>query len=123
MVLGMVFVLWRVYLGRAPIEFRFPLHGRASWYSRSDPGIRKRTANYESFDDRAMSAAMWGVPFGTKLRVTNKETGQSVVVRVNDRGPHRRYVGEGRVIDLTKAAFRKISPVKKGLINVYIEKI
>jgi len=120
----MVVVGWWYYsVSSAPITFEFPLHGQASWYSRNDPGVRVTTANNEIFNDEAMTAAMWGVSFGTMLRVTNKANGQSVVVRVNDRGPHRRYVRQGRVIDLTKKAFRTISSTKAGLIDVLIEKL
>jgi len=119
----MAFVLWQFFQDTAPIRFEFPVEGHASWYSRFDPGVNKRTANNEQFNDQAMTAAMWGVCFGTKLRVTNLRNGKSVVVRVNDRGPHRRYVREGRVIDLTKAAFRQISSHDRGLIPVRVEEL
>ena len=116
--------LWFYYQHFAPIRFIFPAHGNASWYSRYDPGIKSHTANNEIFNDQAMTCAMWGVKFNTKLRVTNKSNGKYVIVRVNDRGPHRRYVRkEDRVIDLTKAAFHQISSIKKGLIPVKVEKI
>jgi len=95
--------------------------GKASWYSRLSPGINKRTANNEIFDDRKMTAAMWDVPFNQKIKVTNLNNGKSVIVRINDRGPHKRYFRKGRIIDLSKNAFSKISGLKKGLINVEIE--
>lgn len=95
--------------------------GKASWYSRHSPGIRRRTANNELFDDTALTCAMWGVPFHQMVKVTNLSNGKSIVVRVNDRGPHRRFVSRGRVIDLTKEAFRKLGFLKKGLINVQVE--
>ncbi len=95
--------------------------GRASWYSRTDPGINRYTANNEIFDDHDLTCAMWNVPFNQKLRVTNTENGKSIVVRVNDRGPHKRFVRKGRVVDLTKTAFRRISGTKKGLIHVQVE--
>ncbi|MEW5894249.1 MAG: septal ring lytic transglycosylase RlpA family protein [Candidatus Omnitrophota bacterium] len=106
-----------------PVRFDFPVHGFASWYSREDPGVGKFTANREKFDDSAMTCAAWGVPFGTHLKVTNKSNGRYVIVRVNDRGPHRRLVRKGRVIDLTKSAFRKIGSTKKGLIRVKVERL
>jgi len=72
--------------------------GAASWYG---PGFHgKRTANGERFDTHALTAAHKTLPFGTKVRVTNEQTGKSVVVRINDRGPY----AHGRVIDLSKAA-------------------
>lgn len=116
--------LWLYYQYFAPIRFIFPVRGYSSWYSRHDPGIRIRTANNEVFNDQVMTCAMWGVKFGTQLKVTNRSNGKYVIVRVNDRGPHRRYVQkEDRVIDLTKAAFSRISPTGKGLIPVKVEKV
>lgn len=97
------------------------LAGHASWYSRNDPGINLHTANNEIFNDRKMTCAMWDVPFNRKLKVTNLENGKSVVVRVNDRGPHKRFVRRGRVIDLTKTAFKEIAGSEKGLIKVQVE--
>jgi rare lipoprotein A len=95
--------------------------GRASWYSETDPGINPRTANNEIFNDKGLTCAMWGVPFNQRIRVTNLANGKSVVVRVNDRGPHKRYVRKGRVIDLTKAAFSRIDNTHSGLIDVALE--
>jgi len=95
--------------------------GTASWYSQRDPGIRLHTANNEVFNDQAYTCAMWDVPFNQKLKVTNLDNGKSVVCRVNDRGPHRRFVRKGRVVDLTKKAFSKIADNKRGLINVEVE--
>jgi rare lipoprotein A len=72
--------------------------GEASWYG---PGFHgRRTASGERFDTNAMTAAHRSLPFGTRVRVVNKHTGQSVVVRINDRGPYAR----GRVIDLSRAS-------------------
>lgn len=95
--------------------------GHASWYSRRDPGINRHTANNEIFDDSKLTCAMWNVPFNQKLRVTNLANGKSIVVRVNDRGPHKRFVRKGRVIDLTRTAFKQIGGTKKGLIQVQVE--
>jgi rare lipoprotein A len=72
--------------------------GAASWYG---PGFHgKRTANGETFNTNALTAAHKTLPFGTQVRVKNERTGKSVVVRINDRGPY----AHGRVIDLSKAA-------------------
>ncbi|MFA5087785.1 MAG: septal ring lytic transglycosylase RlpA family protein [Candidatus Omnitrophota bacterium] len=95
--------------------------GHASWYSKKSPGIKKRTANNEIFDDTALTCAMWGVRFNQKLRITNLQNGKSVIVRVNDRGPHKRLVRKGRILDLTKRAFVELAPSKNGLIQVKIE--
>ena len=104
-----------------PIRFHFPVEGKASWYSRHSPGIRERTANNEKFKDTDMTCALWGVRFNQLVKVTNRRTGESLVVRVNDRGPARPLVYQGRVIDLTQAAFSRLSPTKKGLIDVRVE--
>ncbi len=75
---------------------RGPQSGIASIYSGG------RTANGERAHAHGMTAAHRTLPFGTKVRVTNKRNGKSVVVRINDRGPFIR----GRVIDVTPAAAR-----------------
>jgi len=76
--------------------------GHASWYG---PGFHgRRTASGETFNTHDMTAAHRTLPFGTKVRVVNKRTGKSVVVRINDRGPY----AHGRVIDLSKASAQAI---------------
>jgi rare lipoprotein A len=63
-----------------------------------------RTANGEHANPRELTAAHRSLPFGTRVRVTNKRNGRSVTVRINDRGPFIR----GRIIDLTPAAARRL---------------
>ena len=92
--------------------------GIASWYSETDPGILPTTANGEIFDDRQLTCASWDYPFNTKLKVTNLKNGKEVICRVNDRGPAKRL---GRLIDLTKTAFKKIADTQKGLIQVSVK--
>ena len=76
--------------------------GRASWYG---PGFHgRRTASGERFNTNELTAAHRTLPFGTKVRVVNKKTGKSVVVRINDRGPY----AHGRVIDLSRASAQAI---------------
>lgn len=91
--------------------------GIASWYSETDPGINRHTANGEVFDDSRMTCAAWDYPFNTHLQVTNLQNGKSVVCRVNDRGPNKRL---RRLVDLTKTAFRKIETPRKGLVRVSV---
>lgn len=95
--------------------------GIASWYSEDDPGVLETTANMEQFDDTKLTCAIWGISFNTILKVTNLKNGRFVFVRVNDRGPAKRFVRRGRIIDLTKAAFLKIANLKEGLVHVSIE--
>jgi hypothetical protein len=79
------------------------IEGIASWYGTRFHG--RKTASGERFNKRAMTCAHRTLPFGTLVRVTNMETNENVVVRVNDRGPFVR----NRVIDLSHAAARLIS--------------
>ncbi len=73
-----------------------------------------------------MTAASWFYPLGTRVRVTvsspNFES-RSVLVTVTDRGPARRLVQHGRVIDLGRAAFKKIAPPDLGLVEVLVEAV
>lgn len=83
----------------------------ASWYG--DECAGNLTASGEVFEPRAMTCAMWDVPFGTRIRVQLGP--RSVVVRVNDRGPAKRL---NRGIDLSRAAFAKLADTDAGLIKV-----
>ncbi len=87
----------------------------ASWYGKAFHG--KKTASGEIFNMYAYTAAHKTLPLGTILKVTNPETGKSVVVKVNDRGPYVR----GRDLDLSYAAAKKIGLTKKGVGKVYVE--
>lgn len=95
--------------------------GIASWYSEQDQGVLETTANMERFDDTGVTCAAWDLPFNTILKVVNLENSRYVYVRVNDRGPAKRLVAQGRVIDLTKAAFSALDDLDKGLIKVSVE--
>lgn len=86
--------------------------GMASYYGNELAG--NRTANGERFDPGDMTAAHRTLPFGSKVRVTNMSNGQSVVVRINDRGPF----GRGRVIDISQAAAREIGMHRSGTAKV-----
>ncbi|WP_050759481.1 septal ring lytic transglycosylase RlpA family protein [Luminiphilus syltensis] len=79
----------------------------------------RQTANGERFNHLAKTAAHKTLPFGTRLSVTNRENGKSVIVRVNDRGP---FI-DGRIVDLTRAAFSSIADTSKGVVPVTIEAI
>lgn len=89
--------------------------GHASYYGKRFHG--RTTANGEKFNMNAMTAAHKSLPFGTKVKVTNRTNGKSVVVRINDRGP---YIG-GRVIDLSRGAAAKIGMIHTGTANVQID--
>jgi len=89
--------------------------GQASWYGREFHG--KRTANGEKYSMYAMTAAHPTLPFETNVKVTNLENGKSVYLRINDRGPF----AKGRIIDVSRAAARKLDFERKGIAQVKIE--
>jgi rare lipoprotein A len=72
------------------------------------------TASGEVFNPEDLTAAHKTLPFNSKVRVTNPATGKSVTVRINDRGP---YI-DGRCLDLSRAAFRAIADLGKGVLSV-----
>jgi len=88
--------------------------GLASWYGQKHQG--RATASGEAFDMNKLTAAHRTMPFGTRLRVTSVETGRSVVVRVNDRGPW----ANDRVLDVSLAAARTLGMVGDGVTRVEI---
>jgi rare lipoprotein A len=89
--------------------------GYASWYG-SDSG--RSTASGEAFNPRAFTAAHRHLPFGTIVRVTNRVNGQSVEVRINDRGP---WSGGRRIIDVSSAAADALHMKAAGIVPVEIE--
>ncbi|MEQ1698162.1 MAG: septal ring lytic transglycosylase RlpA family protein [Hyphomicrobiaceae bacterium] len=90
------------------------LHGIASYYWQD-----QMTSSGERFDKTAMTAAHKTLPMGTRVRVTHKSNGRSVIVRINDRGPFK----AGRVIDLSEAAAKHIQMTANGLAAVTLEVI
>jgi rare lipoprotein A len=99
----------------AVVAWRDGVDGLASWYG---PGFHsRRTASGTRFDQNEMTAAHKSLPFGTLVRVTNANTGASVIVEITDRGPFLRH----RVIDLSMAAAKHIgvsvTPVELDVIT------
>ncbi len=88
--------------------------GRASWYA-----LHSRTASGERMNPAALTAAHRTLPFGTRLRVTNRKNGKSVVVRINDRGPFIK----GRVLDLSKGAARQLGFISSGHTSVCMARV
>ncbi|MBA4132110.1 MAG: septal ring lytic transglycosylase RlpA family lipoprotein [Hyphomicrobium sp.] len=76
----------------------------------------QRVASGGWFNPNAMTAAHKTLPFGTKVRVTNRNNGRSVVVTINDRGP---YI-KGRIIDLSKAAAKQVGMTASGVAPVSV---
>lgn len=85
--------------------------GMASWYGGAFHG--RRTANGERYNIREFTAAHKALPFGTRVLVTNLDSKQSVVVKINDRGPFNQ-----RIIDLSPAAFNSIGSIGQGVMRV-----
>jgi len=91
--------------------------GVASYYHDRFHG--RTTANGERFDQGAYSAAHKTLPLGTRVRVTRLDSGKSLVVRINDRGPFKK----GRIIDLSRRAARDLGMIQEGLTKVKVEVI
>lgn len=86
--------------------------GAASWYGGRFHG--RRAADGTRFDQMGLTAAHRSLPFGTKLLVTNRRTGSSCIVQVNDRGP---FVAD-RVIDLSRGAAEQLNMISSGVAMV-----
>ena len=89
--------------------------GIASYYHDSLHG--RKTASGEIYNKNKMSAAHKRLPLGSKVRVTRVQTGKSIVVRINDRGP---FV-KGRIIDLSRKAAKKLGMIRRGIVPVKVE--
>lgn len=89
--------------------------GYASFYS--DRLAGHATANGESYDPAALTAAHRTLPFGTRVEVRRIDTGARVEVRINDRGP---YAGTQRVVDLSRAAAEALSMIRAGVVAVTV---
>lgn len=85
--------------------------GLASWYGGAFHG--RLTANGERYNTKEFTAAHKKLPFGTRVLVTNLDSKQSVVVKINDRGPFNQ-----RIIDLSPAAFKTIGSIGQGVMRV-----
>ncbi|MFV9474760.1 septal ring lytic transglycosylase RlpA family protein [Advenella sp. RU8] len=91
--------------------------GTASWYG---PGFHgKRTANGEKYNQNMMTAAHKELPLNSVVKVTRVSTGESITVRINDRGPFH----DNRIIDLSYGAAKKLGIVNKGSAKVKVELI
>ncbi len=95
-----------------PMEIGESFSGMASYYG---PGFHgRKTASGKTYDQNSLTCAHKTLPFGTKLQITLLSNGKTVVVQVEDRGPYM----DGRVLDLSVAAAKKI-----GLIGVGVGEV
>ncbi|MGQ7843898.1 septal ring lytic transglycosylase RlpA family protein [Granulosicoccus sp. 3-233] len=93
----------------------FKQQGVASWYGKKFHG--RPTSSGEPYDMHQLTAAHKNLPLPTYVRVTRVDNGESVVVKVNDRGP---FVGD-RIIDLSYAAAARLGMIEQGKADVFIE--
>ena len=107
---------------------------QVSWYGPGFDG--RKTANGEIFSQDSLTAASPTLPFNTKVKITNPSNNKSVIVRINDRGPFKCFMKNGKVrpvrplephskrkFDLSKKAFETIANIDKGVIQVEYELI
>jgi rare lipoprotein A len=85
--------------------------GKASWYK-----MGHTTASGEKMNADALAGAHPTLPFGTKVRVQNLGNGKSVTIRINDRGPFT----DGRIIDVTRAAAKRLGMIQAGVARVKV---
>jgi rare lipoprotein A len=91
----------------------------ASWYGESHRG--RLMANGKPFNPDALTAASWFYPLGTKVCVCSG--GKHVHVSITDRGPAQRLVEDGRIIDLSHAAFLALQDPDVGIIDVKVRPV
>ena len=93
----------------------FTQQGKASWYGGKHHG--KKTASGVAYNMHSLTAAHKTLPFNSKVKVTDMNSGKCVIVRITDRGP---YSGN-RILDLSYAAAKDIDIINKGVAKVKLE--
>jgi rare lipoprotein A len=93
------------------VETSKTIEGLASWYGPKFHG--RMTATGETYNQHEFTAAHPSLPFDTYLKVKNRENGDSVIVRINDRGP---YISD-RSLDLSREAARCLNSEKAGILR------
>ncbi len=91
--------------------------GLASWYGPRFEG--RKTANGETYDSSAFTAAHPSLRFGSLVRIVDPRTGRHQLVRINDRGPYQ----NGREMDLSLGSARKLGIDRRGVVWVRFELI
>ncbi len=103
---------WPLVANQGPSFVYPPQKGKVSYYHEC-----KKIATGERFDPNGMTAAHKTLPFGTLVRCTVEDTGETIDVVINDRGPYVR----GRILDLSPAAARKLNLTNRGVAPCKIE--
>lgn len=112
-------VVWLSMECGSPAWARRNDQGTASWYGETHRN--RPMANGEPFDPDALTAASWFYPMGTRVQVSHGR--RSVTVEITDRGPAKHLVREGRIIDLSEAAFARLNHLDHGLIEVRVKPV
>lgn len=115
LLIGAILVLGMAFLFGGP-PVRAAECGKASFYAEAHHG--KTMANGRPFNMHAMTAASNTLPLGSNARVTAGK--RSVVVKITDRGGFAKY---GRIIDLSKASFKALAPLSRGVIPVCVTRL
>lgn len=98
--------------------------GICSWYTRESclrEGCSGIMANGRVMENDKLTCASWNYKMGSRVKITNVENNKYVIATVTDRGPSKRL--KGRIIDLSRNAFMKISKLNKGLCRVRVEEV
>jgi rare lipoprotein A len=111
-----VYTVLMFYHAQLAAEIRYAEKGLASWYGKQFAG--RPTASGELFSPKEMTAAHRTLPLGTKVLVTNLETGAQTEVKINDRGPYADP--KRRIIDLSRAAANSLGLVERGIGQVQV---
>jgi rare lipoprotein A len=101
-----------------------PARGEASWYGETHRG--RWMANGKPFNPDRLTAASWFYPLGSRVKVSLNAPGKTrkeVTVVITDRGPAMDLVRDGRIIDLSRAAFAKLEATDRGLVQVSLRRL
>lgn len=112
-----LWLFWSLYPAKIFAQIGFTQQGQASYYAAKFDG--RLTANGEKFTNKDFTAAHPCLAFNSLVKVTNLRNGKSVIVRINDRGPHIK----ARILDMSKAAAEEIGMIQSGIATVNIEVI
>jgi rare lipoprotein A len=110
-----LWLFWSLFPAKLYSQAGYTQQGKASYYAAKFDG--RPTANGEKFTNKNLTAAHPTLAFNSLVKVTNVKNGKSVIVRINDRGPHTK----ARILDMSKAAAQEIDMIQSGIATVNIE--
>jgi rare lipoprotein A len=110
-----LWLFWSLCPAKLYSQVGYTQQGKASYYAAKFDG--RPTASGEKFTNKDLTAAHLTLAFNSLVKVTNVKNGKSVIVRINDRGPHIK----ARILDMSKAAAQEIDMVQSGIATVNIE--